>query len=129
MRAHLHIRQRRFNLGHMADNALAAGGARAVMGMLFERGRPRAIRRTRAVARKAELVLADGRAQLRVVGRAVNVVAAEARYAPPVHHALHEVVPLHAILVRGAVGEMRERRLAQRVFFELSRNPAGLIPR
>ncbi len=118
MRPHLNIQQRRFNLGHVARNALAAGGALRVMGMLFERGRSRAVWRTRAVTREAELVLADGRAQLRIVRGPVNVMAAEARYAPPVHHALHEVVPLHAILMRGTVGEMRETGFAERVFFE-----------
>ena len=33
--------------------------------------------------------------------------------------ALHEIVPLHAVLVRGSVGKMREGLLAQLVFFQL----------
>ena len=46
-------------------------------------------------------------------------MTAEAGDAAPVHHALHEVVALHPVLVRRAVGEVRERRLAQLVVFEL----------
>src|SRR5215467_6341608 len=41
------------------------------------------------------------------------------RDAALVHHALREVVPLHPVLVRRAVREMRERRLAELVFLEL----------
>ena len=48
-----------------------------------------------------------------------DVVAAEAGDAARVHQALHEVVALHAVLVRGAVGKVRERRLAELVLFEL----------
>ncbi len=42
----------------------------------------------------------------------------EAGDAVAVHHALHEVVALHPVLVRGAVGEVRERRLAELVILE-----------
>jgi hypothetical protein len=49
----------------------------------------------------------------------VHVMAAEARDPASIHDALHEIVPLHAVLVRGAVGEMRERRLAEPVLLEL----------
>ena len=71
----------------------------------------------RAVAIQANLV--HRLAQLRVISGAVHVVAIEARDAAAVHHALHEIVSLHAILVRGAVGKMRESQLAQRVIFQL----------
>src|SRR5438477_1927545 len=46
-------------------------------------------------------------------------MAAEAGDTAPIHHALHEIVPLHAILVRGTVGEMCERRRAELVLLEL----------
>lgn len=35
-----------------------------------------------------------------------------------IHHALHEVVALHSILVRGSIREMGECRLAQLVFLQ-----------
>jgi hypothetical protein len=66
---------------------------------------------------QAELV--DSLAELRIVVRAVDIVAIEAGYAAAVHDALHVVVPLHAIFVRGAVGEVREGLLAELVVFEL----------
>ena len=57
--------------------------------------------------------------QVGVIRRAVDVVAAEARDSALVHHALHEVVSLHAVLVRGAVGEVGEACFAQPVFLQL----------
>ena len=77
----------------------------------------RAVRRRWPVAIQAELI--RGLSELRVVLRAVYVVAGSAGHAVPVHHALHEVVALHPVLVRGAVGEMSEIGLAQRDVFEL----------
>ena len=38
--AHVHIRDRLLDLGHMASNALAAGTPGGVMGVSFERCRP-----------------------------------------------------------------------------------------
>ena len=57
--------------------------------------------------------------QVGVVLGAVHIVAGETGDAARVHHALHEIVALHAILVRGAVGEMSEGRLAELVLFQL----------
>ena len=57
--------------------------------------------------------------QIGVVRGAVHIVAAEAGDAARVHQALHEIVALHAVLVRRAVGEMREGGLAELVLFEL----------
>ena len=54
-----------------------------------------------------------------VVVRAVRIVATEAGDAARVHQAGHEVVALHAVLVRRAIGEMGERRLAEFVILEL----------
>jgi hypothetical protein len=42
----------------------------------------------------------------------MNVVASEAGDPAAVHHALYEVIALHAILMSGAIGEMRKRRFA-----------------
>src|SRR5262245_20552581 len=56
--------------------------------------------------------------QVSVVGRTVDVMAAEAGHAALVHLTLDEVVPLHPVLVTRAVGEVRERLLAQLVLLQ-----------
>ena len=86
-----------------------------MMRMLFNRRCMRAIWRFRTVAFKAQDI---GRLQeIGVVVRPVHVVAIGAGNAPRVHHARHEIVPLHAILVRRAVGEMCERLFTRFVLF------------
>ena len=107
-----------FNRMHVAGDALASGAATFVVRVLLKSRRARPVGQTRSVTGKAELVAVDRRAQLRVVIGPVNVVATETCDAAPIHHALHEVVSLHAILMGRAVRKMRERRLAKRVFFE-----------
>lgn len=87
------------------------------MRVLFDCPGARAIQRKRSMAIEAKFV--RGFSQLRVVVRAMCVVAAEARDAATVHHALHEIISLHAILVGGAVGIMREGRVAECMFFQL----------
>ncbi len=57
--------------------------------------------------------------QLRVIVCAVRIVTTEACNPAPVHYALHEIIALHAIFVRRAFGEVRERRLAQLVLLQL----------
>lgn len=57
--------------------------------------------------------------KLSIVLCPMNVVARETGNSASVHHALHEVVPLHPILVRGSVCKMCEGRLAKLVVFEL----------
>src|SRR6266404_6141791 len=49
----------------------------------------------------------------------MHVVATEAGDPPPVHHALHEVIPLHAILMRCAVRKVRKGQLPQTVLLQL----------
>src|SRR6267143_1418485 len=49
----------------------------------------------------------------------MNIVAREAGDASAVHYALSEVIALHAILMGGAIGEMREGHLTEGVVFEL----------
>jgi|SRR5580692_5570256 hypothetical protein len=41
----------------------------------------------------------------------------------PVHHALHKIIALHAILVRRAIGKIIESSLPQAAVFELPENP------
>src|SRR5215475_3696347 len=72
------------DLGHVARDALAAGRARLVMRMFLEGGSARSIERHRAVAIEAKFV---GRlAKLRVIFRAVRVVASETGDFVAVHH-------------------------------------------
>ena len=63
--------------------------------------------------------LACGFDQVGIVGRAMNIMAAEAGDAAPIHQALHEIVALHSIFMGCSVREMREGRLAQLVLFQL----------
>jgi len=49
----------------------------------------------------------------------MNIVASEASNPSAVHYALHEVIALHAILMSGAIGEMREGHFTESVVFEL----------
>ena len=49
----------------------------------------------------------------------MHIMAGRTRDSVPVHDALHKVVALHAILVRGAVGEVVERRLTEGAVLEL----------
>ena len=49
----------------------------------------------------------------------MRIVTARAGHAVAIHHALHEVVALHAVLVCRAIREMREGGLAELVFFEV----------
>ena len=61
-----------------------------------------------------------GLPQLRVVRRAVNVVAIETGDAAPIHHALHKVIALHPVFVGGAVREIKKiLRFSKRVIFQL----------
>ena len=57
--------------------------------------------------------------QLRVVRRAMHVVAGGAGNPVAIHYALREVVSLHAILVRRAVGEIIKGGLPQSAVFQL----------
>jgi len=49
----------------------------------------------------------------------MNIVARKAGDPSAVHYALNEVIPLHAILMSGAIGEMREGHFTECVVFEL----------
>ena len=57
--------------------------------------------------------------ELRIVLGAMHIMAGRACDTVLVHNALHEVIPLHPVLVCGSVREMGERRLTQGDVFEL----------
>jgi len=98
------------NFWHVASDAFASSGAGFVMSVLLDGQRARAIQRHRSVAVQADLV---GRlAELCVVVGAVDIVAGETSYASAIHHALHEIVALHAIFMGGAVGVVSKGRSA-----------------
>ena len=95
---------------HVAGDAATSRRPCFVVGVLFDGSSAGTIQRHRSVAVEAKIV---GRlAELRVVVGAVDIVAGEAGYAAAVHHALHEIVALHAVFVGGAVGIVREGCLA-----------------
>ena len=80
------------------------------MRVFFDRADVRTVRRTGSVAFEADDV---GRLnQQRIVIGAVNIVTTGTFHAMRVHHALHEIVALHAVLVRRVVCKMRKCRLA-----------------
>ena len=60
-----------------------------------------------------------GLAQLRVVVGPMRVVAGGAGHPVTVHHALHEIVALHPVLVRRAICKVKEVSLSKRDVFEL----------
>lgn len=57
--------------------------------------------------------------ELRVVLRAMHIVAGKACKSAAVHHTLRKIVSLHAVLVRGTIGKMRKAHLPQRMIFKL----------
>jgi len=69
------------------------------------------------MAIEAELV--SGFPQLRVIVRAVDIVTGGAGHTVTVHHALHEIVALHSVLVGSSIGEVQEVGLSKADVFEL----------
>ena len=102
---------------HVAGDAFVSGASGLVMRVGLNTGRARSIRRMRTVTLKTQDIRRFQ--QIGIVFRAVDIVATEATHAVGVHRALHEIVALHAVLMRGAIGEMSERLLTQLVFFQL----------
>ena len=87
------------------------------MGVLLDRCGPWAIARAGLVAVQADLV--RRLSQLRVIFRAMHVVAIEAGNSAAIHYALREIVTLHAVLVCGSIREVSEGCLTEGVIFEL----------
>lgn len=119
--AYFDVGDGRGDFGHVAGDTTAAGGAFLMVGVLFEGGGAGAVQRERAMAIEAKLV--GGFPELRVVIRAVDVMTTEAGDAAAIHDTLDKVIALHAVLVSGAVGVMRERCLPERMLFQLPEIP------
>jgi hypothetical protein len=100
----------------MARNALVAGAASGVVRVLFYARGVRPVLRIGAMARQAKSVTPLTH-NSRIL-RTVRIVATETGNAPRVHETLNEIVALHAVLVSGPVGEMRESCFAELVFLQ-----------
>jgi len=118
MATHHHIGDSLFYLRHVAGHALVAADACWVVSVLFDAGDAvRAVGRIRAMTLQAHHT---GRLeQVGVVRCSMNIVATEAGHAARIHQTVHKIVALHPILVRGTIGEVRERRLAQLMILQL----------
>jgi hypothetical protein len=115
--ANINIGDRLFDCRHVTGYAAAAGTAGRMMGVLLDGGGARPGLRIRAMATKAKCVA--GLTHHSHIVITVRIVAAEARHAAGIHQALNEIVALHPILVRRAVGEMGERGFAELVLLQL----------
>src|ERR1700693_4169051 len=113
---HVDVGNGLLDLGHVASDALVALATRFVMGVFLNGWRVWPIRRIRAMTIQAQNVCRFP--QQCIVLRTMSVVTSEAGNAVGIHGAGNEVVALHAILVGGSVGEMRERCFAEFVLFQ-----------
>ena len=111
------IGDRLLDLRHMASDALAAGAAWLMMSVLFEGCGVGSDLRVRTMAIETKRVA--GFAHHGNVVAAMRVMAAKAGHPACIHEAPDKIVALHAVLVAGAVREMRERRCAELVLFKL----------
>jgi len=67
---------------------------------------------------QAELI--GGLPELRVISGAMHVMTVETAYSAPIHDALNEIVALHAVLMRRAIGIVQEiGRRTERAFLQL----------
>jgi len=66
-------------------------------------------------------------AQLRVITGAVYIVAVEASHTVAVHHALHIVISLHAVLCEVPSGKWVKEEFAQLVIFQLPKIAQALV--
>lgn len=114
--ANIHIAERLGDFGHVAGDALAPLAVRCVMRMCGNGGGVRPIGGVWTVTVEAQLT---GRlAQVRGIARAMHVVARETRHPVHIHQAGDEIISLHPVLVRRAIGEMGKCGVAQLVFLQ-----------
>ena len=117
----VHIRNRLFDLRHVAADTFAARGAGFVVRVLLDGRRPWPVARIRAVALQAHGI--RRLQEIGIVCRSMNIMAAKAGHSVRVHRARDEIISLHPVLVRGAVREVRESRLAELVFLQFPELP------
>ena len=109
----INVTDRLCDLRHMARNALAASAIPRVVRVLFYARGVRPVLRVGDVARQAKSA-APFTHNSRIL-RTVRIVATETGNAPRVHETLNEIVALHAILMGGSIGEVRESCLTELV--------------
>lgn len=128
VRPDVHVSELSFDFRHVARNAFVSRAAGFVVSMRLKRCHSmRAIRRFRPMAFETEDV--PRLEEVRIVVRAMNVVATEAGYPAGVHDALDEVVSLHSIFVSRTIGEMRKGLFAELIVFKLPVNSSNRVPR
>ena len=115
--ANVHVAKRLSDFRHMAGRAGVAGTSLLMMRVFFDAVFAWTVWRPRTVTVQAQFV--RRLAQQGAVFGAMRFVASEARDAVSVHEAGDVVVALHAVLMRGSVSKMRERRFAQPVWLQL----------
>src|SRR5271156_2860832 len=106
MRTYINVSYCLLDFRHVACNALASSATRRVVGMGLERRCMRSILSIRPMTCRADLL--DGFYQHGLVVGTVRVMAIRARDASRVHQALHEIIALHAVLMRCSVRKMRK---------------------
>ena len=102
----------------MASDTLAPRTAVLVVRVLFDCGCPWTVRRRRTVTVQAELI--GWLSELGMISGPMHIVAVETGYSAPVHNAFDEIVALHAVLMRRAIGIVQEvGRRTERPFLQL----------
>ena len=94
------------DLRHVAADALTALAIRRMMGVLLQGRSMRSIIGARGMTGDTKLVQSHRLSQIRIVPGAVNIMAVVAGDSTRIHQALHEIIPLHPVLVRGTVAVM-----------------------
>lgn len=97
------------DLRHVTRYALATAATYFMMRVRFKRNGSRTIWRRWPVTVQTELL--GGLSQLRVVRCAMHIVAGCTGHSPAIHQTLHEIVPLHPVLMSSAIGKVQECRL------------------
>ena len=106
----------RFDLRHMAGDALTPWTTVFMVGVRFKTRCTRPIRRHGAVTVQTDLIRRLDK--LGVVRSAMYIVAGRTSNAMPIHDALRKVVALHPVFMRRAVREIIEIGLSKSAVFE-----------
>ena len=102
MRAHKIVLDRLLDLRHMARHARAPRAPLGMVRMFAHRPpKPRRILLRLGMAPQAKRIPRSN--QIRRILSAVHLVAIEAPHLPVIHIALHKIIPLHPVLMRGHI--------------------------
>ncbi len=117
MGADIDVGDRLLYFRHVAAYAFVARAACLMVRVRLNSGCVRTVGGVRPMALKAQHVC--WLQEIGVVVRAVHVMAAKTAHAVGVHLARNEIVALHPVLVRRAIGEMCKRLFPKLVLFQL----------